>query len=349
MTKPQTYAVPADWNDLPLSGEQGASAGVIRARDEDFQVDEVLGFEADGEGEHVMLLVQKRGFNTEQVVKMLAKHAGIPPRDIGLAGLKDRNAVTTQWFTVGMAGAVEPDWSELNGDRLSIVTVTRHRKKLRRGVLLGNRFRIVVSGLKADPKRLLESLQRVKQVGVPNYFGEQRFGHEGRNLESAAGLLFGHKRVKNRSLKGIFLSAARSHVFNRVLARRVAEGTWNQLMPGDVASLHGSRSIFEIEQPDAELQRRLNEFDIHPSGPLWGKGELKSHLSCLELEKDVLAPLQDWCEGLERVGMKQERRALRLPVVDLKWDISESQLVLEFFLPSGTYATSVLREIVAYA
>jgi tRNA pseudouridine13 synthase len=322
--------------------------GVMRATPEDFAVDEVLGFEPDGEGEHQLIHIRKRNTNTDWLAKQLARFAGVKPMDVSYAGLKDRNAVTTQWFSVGLAGKPEPDWKQIENDEIQLLQVARHRRKLRRGALKGNRFRLHITQLSGDLTGLEECLQRVTRDGVPNYFGEQRFGFDHGNLRRADAMFRGEFRERDRHKRGLYLSAARSYLFNEVLSRRVAEGTWNLPLPGEALILAGSHSFFVADEIDTTILGRLEEWDIHPSGPLWGRGELASHAEARALEQEVLAVYSDWCSALEKEGLEQERRALRLPVQDLSWIIDEEQkvLTLSFMLDAGSYATTVLRELV---
>ena len=322
-------------------------SGVMRARPEDFFVDEVLGFEPEGDGEHVLLHIEKRNTNTQWLADQLARFAGIPKRDVSYAGLKDRNAITRQWFSLGLAGAAEPDWASLSIDNVQVLQHARHRRKLRRGTLQGNRFQLVIRELQGDLAALEARLQQVAEQGVPNYFGEQRFGHNGANLQHAHAMFQG-KRIKDRHKRSLYLSAARSGLFNELLSARVAAGNWDQAIAGDVMLLAGSNSYFVPDTIDAEIRQRLATFDIHPSGRLWGKGESSAQAQAAELEANVAQAHPEFCRGLEQAGLKQERRSLRLPVTGLKWelDASQQQLRLDFFLPAGSYATTVLRELV---
>jgi tRNA pseudouridine13 synthase len=329
------------WGDMPASGR-------LRVVPEDFQVTEIPLLEPEGDGEHVWLLVRKRLQNTADVAALLARCAGVPLRDVSYAGLKDRQAVTEQWFSVHLPGSAAPDWSALESPDVSILREARHSRKLRRGALQGNRFRIKVRDLVADPALLRQRLETIAAEGVPNYFGEQRFGRDGSNLRTA-GRLFRNPHMRlSRHQRGLVLSAARSQLFNAVLSRRVSEGSWNRALPGDALQLQGSHSYFVAAAVDAELQQRLAEHDVHPTGPLHGRGTTPVAGEPLALETAVLAGYGDWRAGLEAAGLKQERRALRLTVDGLDWrQPAADVLSLEFPLPAGAYATSVLRELLS--
>ena len=320
------------------------NTGIIRQHVEDFIVDEIPSVEFSGEGEHVCLHIRKRGLNTEDVARQLSQLAGVKRRDVSFAGMKDRHAVTSQWFSVYLPGVEDPDWQVLNTDSVEILEVIRNSRKLRRGTLTGNTFKLIVRDFDVDVADLDSRLQSIREKGVPNYFGSQRFGRGGTNLDNALAM-FGGRRVK-REQRSHYLSAARSMLFNTVLSQRVNEKSWNSILDGEVCMLAGSRGFFTSDVVDDELLRRVNEFDIHPSGPLWGKGELPSKQQVHELETTALAELSQWREGLEKAGLKMERRSLRLMVEDLKWEYADKMLVLEFSLPAGCFATAVLREIV---
>lgn len=333
---------------LPCAFEGPPVAGKLRQQPEDFQVEELLSFEPSGSGEHALIKVRKRGENTLWVTRQLARVAGVPSRDVGYAGLKDRHAVTTQWFTVGLAGKLEPDWGACVSDSLEILEVVRHNRKLRSGAVVENRFSIHIRELKGSREALGERLDCVAAAGVPNYFGEQRFGRDGDNVNQALALFADEIRVRDRKLRGIYLSAARSWLFNAVLAERVTTKCWNRALPGDVMALDGRRAVFLAERLDDTLLRRVEEHDIHPTGPLWGQGEPMTVGAPADLEKRVASEHETLADGLIRAGMKQERRALRLRVRNLKWALGTHGIELSFGLQAGSFATAVLRELTDY-
>ncbi|MDQ2068320.1 tRNA pseudouridine(13) synthase TruD [Natronospira bacteriovora] len=327
---------------LPRAHGGPAGSGLIRATVADFRVDEVLGFDPDDDGDHWLLHVEKRNANTHWVARQLASAAGVGVRDVGQAGLKDRRAVARQWFSVPVTGSSSPrDW-RLEDAR--ILAVHRHRRKLRTGSLKGNRFLLVVRDLDVDSAELDKRLARVASHGVPNYFGPQRFGRDGDNVEQ---LLRGRlpRRGNRRSL---LLSAGRSWLFNQVLAERVRSGTWHQVMAGDRMILDGSRSHFAADMVDEELVRRCRIGDIHPSGPLWGGGETPASADVAALETAAAHGAPALLECLTRARLEHDRRPLRLKVSDLLWSSTTDTLQLSFQLPAGAFATAVLRELIDF-
>ncbi|HEX4300304.1 MAG TPA: tRNA pseudouridine(13) synthase TruD [Gammaproteobacteria bacterium] len=318
----------------------------IRAAAEDFRVDEVLGFAADGDGPHVLLHVEKRGANTHWVAEQLARHAGISPREVGYAGLKDRHAVTTQHFTLPLDRKPEPDWSALGLPDIRVLKSERHRRKLKTGSLEGNRFRLVLRGFDGPITMLMPKLEAIKSGGVPNYFGEQRFGRGAANIQKAEAALSGKLRIHDRRLFSLLLSTARSLIFNDLLSARVEAGNWNKLLSGEVMMLDGTHSVFRAVEGDPELSGRLQRGDVHPTGPLWGRGEPMTSGEVQALEAEVAARHPALTKGLAKVGVDMARRSLRLAVRDFAWQTEGDTLILEFFLPAGAYATTVLRELV---
>ncbi len=332
---------------LPHAHGQPALSGRLRTIPEDFQVREELDFALDGAGEHVWLWVRKRNANTEWVARRLAEQAGVTVGAVSYAGLKDRHAVTEQWFSVHLPGRAEPDWIATADPDFSVLNAVRHSRKLRRGALSGNTFRITLRELDGDPAELTARLKLIAATGVPHYFGEQRFGHEGGNLERAEAMLSGKEKVRDRHKRSLYLSAARSALFNAVLARRVADRTWDQALPGEVLMLAGSHSIFAVDEVDETIRQRVAAFDLHPTGPLWGAGELRSGGPVRALEEAVAATLPVFRDGLTGAGLVQERRALRLTIQDATLEcVDPRTAVLGFHLPAGAYATTVLRELI---
>ena len=260
---------PHNWSRA--SGEP-VVRGRIRSQPEDFVVVEEPSFEPSGQGEHLLVRVRKRGCNSAWVARRLAQMAGTRIGDVGYAGRKDRWAVCEQWFSIRMPGTRSMRAEELCDREFTALEVVRHERKIRTGALRANRFEITVRAVEGELPTLGERLGSIAVKGVPNYFGEQRFGRGASNVAAAEAMFSAQLRV-SREQRSIYLSAARALLFNRVLDARVKGSTWNQALSGERMILDGSRSSFLCEQIDTTLMERLDEWDIHPSGPLWGRGE----------------------------------------------------------------------------
>jgi tRNA pseudouridine13 synthase len=324
----------------------------LRSVPEDFVVDEILAFGPDGDGEHRLLRVRKIDCNTDWVARRLAALAGVPHKVVGYAGLKDRRAVTTQWFSVHLGPRPEPDWSLLAGDGIEVLESHRHKRKLRRGVLAGNAFEILLRDVDGDVEALAARLDAVSQAGVPNYFGPQRFGRDEANLHRANAMFAGvpaaddRGRSAGRHLAGLYLSAARSQLFNELLATRVERGDWHHALSGERLQLRGSHSHFLAETVDERIRHRVATGDAQPTGPLFGAGAPLTSGEVANLEASVLARFPHWSRGLAEAGLKQERRPLVLHPEALSLEQSApDQLRLRFTLPAGSYATTLLREL----
>jgi len=423
-TKPATES----WPRL-LAGERPLR-GVIKADYEDFEVDEIPLYPADGEGTHTYFLLEKRGLTTMQAVSDVAAALGVRRMDIGYCGLKDARAVTRQWMSVEH---VDPAAVQaLQVPRMRVLDVTRHRNKLRLGHLRGNSFVIRVRPEQNDPttdrgpsreasdgfdrsgeRRVRAALDELSRRGVPNYFGAQRFGMRGDGWEIGRAIvrselsdaldillgrpddrdhgdirrartayeqgdleaaheawprLFRDERAALRALsqsrgnkkraflaipqamRGFFVSAYQSHLFNRIVARRIATGL-DRLMLGDLAFRHLSDSVFEVLDVEVE-QPRADAGEISPSGPLVGYRMSQPTHEPGEMEQTLLAEeslaLDDFRTKFLRV--KGGRRPLRFPIADARVELADDErgayLALRFTLPRGCYATSVLRELV---
>ncbi|WP_350977705.1 tRNA pseudouridine(13) synthase TruD [Shewanella sp. AC34-MNA-CIBAN-0136] len=318
----------------------------LRTNNSDFIVKEILPFTPTGEGEHHMLHVRKNGMNTVYIAEILAKFAKVHPKEVTYAGQKDKNAITEQWFGIRIPGKETPEWTELNDDKLTILSSSRHSKKLRIGALLGNRFVLTLRNIN-DTADVESRLQQIAKLGVPNYFGEQRFGHDGKNLILGRQMLSGGRNIKDRHKRSMYLSAVRSNIFNQVVSFRLANHQVDTVA-GDCVMLAGSKSYFTAEVWDDVLNSRLAEKDIQLSAPLWGRGTPLAQGEALALELTPLAELSADLQGLEEAGLSQERRPLLLEPQGMKWQFDADTLTLEFVLPAGSYATSVLRELADY-
>ncbi len=331
--------------DPPRAHGEPPAAAQLRAAPEDFVVEEDLGFEPAGSGAHLLLRVRKRDANTRWVARTLARIAGCRTSDVGYAGLKDRHALATQWFSVPRPREAV-GWARLGEPDFEVLEAHGHTRKLPRGALAGNRFAVRLRAPDGDAARLAARLaprlEEIARRGVPNYFGPQRFGREGANLAHAGEEL----RSLARERRGFVLSAARSALFNAVLAERVQEGSWEHLEAGDLAVLDGRGSYFCIEAPDESLSARARALAVHPSGPMWGRGVPPTRARVLELELRVAAGLAVQSGLCASAGMVQERRSLRLAVGGLGCAVEEGAVVLRFRLARAGFATAVLRELI---
>ena len=332
---------------LPRAHGEAVLSARMRSVPEDFRVEELPSFEPSGSGEHQLLTIEKRGMNTAYAARLLAEWAGVQEMAIGYAGLKDRHALTVQRFSVHLPRRMAPDIALLEREgELRVLDHHWHSRKLPRGALAGNRFGLLLRDVQGAPDAIDQRLARIAEAGVPNYFGEQRFGREGDNIAQARSMFAG-RRVR-REQRGILLSAARSQLFNRVLAARVERGDWDRALPGEVWMLDGTRSVFGPQPLDDALEARLQQMDIHPTGPLWGRGALRSADDVAGIENAALADEESLAlkKGLERAGLSQERRALRVRPGGLEWTRpTPDTLALSFSLPAGSYATAVLAEL----
>jgi tRNA pseudouridine13 synthase len=333
--------------DWPRAGGDPAGGARLRDAPEDFEVTELLGFAPAGEGEHAWLQLQKTGLTTHELQQRVARCAGVARRDVGFSGIKDSRAVTRQWFSVWLPGRADPHWEGLAGEGdVQVLAVARHLRKLKRGVHRGNRFRLVLREVTAKRSELERRLQRVRLQGFPNYFGEQRFGYRGSTLAQAqAWASAGGARV-SRNRRSLYLSALRASLFNSVLAERVDSGDWNRLLAGDVCMLQGTRSVFAVSEPDAELRQRVLAGDLHPALPLWGRGERIGSGESDRRQTLRLAADAATCRFLEQAGMTLAYRPARALADDFCWQFCDDGVLrLEFVLGAGSYATALLREV----
>jgi tRNA pseudouridine13 synthase len=326
--------------DAPRAGADPQLTGTLRATPEDFVVEEDLGFAPDGDGAHLLLKVRKRNANTGWVAQELARGLGCQVRDIGFAGLKDRRAVAIQWFSLPATPRSLAQAPGFENPEFTVLEVHRHRRKLPRGALAGNRFTIRIRNYTGTEAQLQERCESIGRCGVPNYFGPQRFGREASNLSRLAAPRPGRP-------DGFVLSAARSLIFNAVLGERVRQGSWGTLEPGDVANLDGRGSVFPVAEVTPDLPQRLAQQEVHPTGPMWGVGELMTRGVVLELEQRIAGQLAEACRYVSEAGLRQERRSLRLKVRDLTGQMAAGEVLLRFWLRSGSFATAVLREFLS--
>jgi len=337
--------IPA-WHELPTAWGGPLSPARFRVQPEDFQVFEVPLVSPGGEGEHCWVHVRKRNSNTQWVARQLARFAEVSLSAVSYAGLKDRNAVTEQWFSVQLPGRPDPDWKSLPQADFEVLQAARHSRKLKTGALKGNRFCLRIHNVNASTDGVNQRMQQLACGGFPNYFGPQRFGHNAGNLAEAEKLFTRPGSRLPRHKRGIYLSAVRSALFNQVLAARVEDGRWNTAMPGDALQLEGKSACFVADAIDEQIDHRLQALEVHPTGPLCGDGEVLVRGQAARYEAGQLQACREWIEGLQRFRVAAARRALRAVPGDLKWRLdADGSWVLEFFLAAGCYATSLLREV----
>ncbi len=331
----------ADWP--PLTGR-------IRVAAEDFVVEEIPAYEPAGEGEHTFLRITKRGLTSAAVRERLARAFGVPPEAVGMAGFKDRHAVTTQTFSVPHP---DPEFVRAQVQAaLPEVTVhwaRRHRHKLRTGHLRGNRFRIVVRGVPPDALERAQAMAaRLRQVGVPNYYGPQRFGRLGDNPARGRALLEG-RGPRKKWLRNLLISAYQAELFNRYLARRVTQGAFTRLLRGDIAQKAATGGMFVVDDPEAEAERYARG-EIHFTGPIFGYKMWRAEDEAGALEQAILDEEGLSPDAFRRVRAKGTRRVGRLWLDDLQVaDAGPDALVFTFTLPKGGFATTVLREFGDFA
>ncbi|AUX94552.1 tRNA pseudouridine(13) synthase TruD [Mixta gaviniae] len=329
-----------------LHGKPGIQ-GQLKASPEDFAVIEDLGYEADGEGEHLLVRIRKTGCNTRFVAEALAKFAKIHPRDVSFAGMKDRYAVTEQTLCLRLPGKETPDFSVFSLEGCEILQLARHKRKLRTGALAGNAFKLVLRQI-SDRAALEARLQQVCAGGAPNYFGQQRFGFQGSNLDQAKRWAANEIRVRERNKRSFLLSAARSVLFNQVVSDRLAQqGSLTQAMPGDALQLTGRGSWFvAAEEELPQLQPRIENNELRITAPLPGRGEWGSRDAALAFEQQSLADETALMALLERERVEAARRAMLVIPRDMRWSwCDDATLTLSFWLPAGSFATSIVREL----
>ena len=321
--------------------------GLYKQQYEDFIVIEELGFDLTGEGEHILVYLEKKDCNTIYVAEQLAKYVGISAKNVSYAGLKDRQAVTQQWFSLHMPGKETPDFSQFDLAGCRILQINRHNKKLKIGALKGNRFKIILRNL-SDKQAIEPKLNLIKQYGVPNYFGEQRFGREQNNMTQAIKWASGEISVKDRKKRSFYLSAARSAIFNEIVSQRIEQNIQQTVLDGDILQLSKSNSWFVSSSDELPmLQQRLQNSEINITAPMVGDSPLGTTSVALEFETNCLKRWSCFEELFKKERMATIRRSILLRPEQLEWQwISENDIKISFYLPSGCYATSVLRELI---
>lgn len=316
---------------------------LLKAECADFVVKEQLGYDMSGDGEFVAVKVRKTDCNTLFVGEQLAKFAGISARNMSYAGLKDRKAVTEQWFSLQMPGQPTPDFSQFSLEGVEILEVTRHQRKIRIGSLQGNHFEILLRNVE-ETDELKVRFDFMAKNGFPNYFTEQRFGRDGNNLTQALRWANGEIKVKDRNKRSFYLSAARSEMFNLIVSKRMELDLAQQILVGDVLQLNGSHSWFVVDESEdlAQLQQRLAQQDVLLTAPLIGEEEK----SAVDFENEIFAQHQALFALMRQERMKAARRPILMQPQNFQWQFEPNGLRLQFALPAGSYATALIRELV---
>nr|WP_246386494.1 tRNA pseudouridine(13) synthase TruD [Litorivivens lipolytica] len=328
---------------MPYAWGEPTVRGQLRVEPEHFQVTETLDLEFTGAGEFDWVYVEKRELTTPEAAELLQQFSGA--RDISYSGMKDKDGITRQWFSLQMLGQPSADWSTFDHPALKVLDSQRHQRKLRRGTHRYNHFQLVLAGV--EHGHIAARIERIAEHGFPNYFGEQRFGREGNNLEQARRWLTSRRKV-SRFKRGLWLSVLRAHLFNSVVAERVRQGNWNKPLDGDLFCLGDGNSVFQ-ESDSALAKARVEAGEIHPSGPLPGKvGRTHVTEEALALEDSVLAAEEGVVAALVDRRVDAARRPLRVLPLGLTARATEPGCLIEFSLPRGCFATALVRELIDY-
>lgn len=353
MTLDKEYSFARVYQSLNLSA-------TLKSVAEDFVVEEFIPVEFSGEGEHCWLYIEKRDCNTDWVAQQLASYCGVKKMAVSYAGLKDRHALTSQWFSVQLPGLPTPEWEDFEhrfgadtkddarGESVRVLQSCRHNRKLQRGALKSNKFKITLRGLSdtsdVTHELLAQRCQIIAQQGVPNYFGTQRFGRDRNNLDAAAKLFTNPRYRLPKHKRSIYLSAARSWLFNCILSERIKLNVWNKCLPGDVFMLEGKSACFK-DDSSSDITTRLENNEIHPTAPLWGDGDVMVLSEAAALESRIIEQFPVYRDGLVAARVQAQRRACRLIPAQLEYLREDDDCIVSFALPAGSYATEVLAEI----
>ena len=323
--------------------------GVLKHSPDDFAVDEIPAYQPEGEGEHLIVRLTKRGITTREVQKELAQVYGVSERDVGYAGLKDKHALATQYFSVWLKNQNDPERAYALQERLPVRvhSTGRHRNKMKPGHLRGNTFSVRISGLSLSPAdaaaRAREIAGVLERHGVPNIYGPQRFGTDGGNAQQGYELLRGERTVRKKWLRRLLLSAYQSYLFNYYVLLRFRRGLYRSVVAGDIAQKYDTGGIFQVENEAAE-QLRLEAGEICYTGPIFGKKMKPASGAAGELEEQTL---EDNTVSREELCAAKVSGSRRMGIVIPRIGIEEEEqgICLDFTLPKGAFATVVLREI----
>lgn len=335
------------FNDLTYLHGKPQGQGLLKANPEDFLVVEDLGFSPDGEGEQLLVRILKNGCNTRFVADALAKFLKVHAREVSFAGQKDKHAVTEQWLCVRLPGKEMPDLSKFELEGCQVLEYARHKRKLRLGALKGNAFTLVLREV-SNREEAEARLQAIADKGVPNYFGAQRFGLGGSNLLGALRWAQSDAPVRDRNKRSFWLSAARSALFNQLVSERLKKPDFNQVVDGDALQLAGRGSWFvATDEEMPELQSRVDHRELMITASLPGSGDWGTQRAALEFEQQTLAEETQLQSLLLREKVEAARRAMLLYPQQMSWNWWDDVTVeVRFWLPAGSFATSVVRELI---
>lgn len=335
--------------DLPyISEEIKGIGGNIKKTPEDFVVEEIPVYQPEGEGEHLFVHITKKGITTKEVQKALAGIYHVNTRDVNFAGIKDKQAIASQYFSVWLKNKENKELAYKLEEELplKINSLTYHRKKIKQGHLLANAFNIKISQPEYSPEQAITQIQHIIDIihrkGLPNFYGQQRFGIEGDNAQKGYEILTGKRKEKNKWFRRFLLSAYQSHLFNHYLVLRINQGLYEKIMEGDIAKKHDTGGLFVVENK-IEEQKRLENKEICYTGPIFGKKMKATKGEAAQLEEKILADNHVAWEDLLQAKLNGTRRqGIIIPVIQANKE--EEGIRLRFTLPKGAYATIVLRE-----
>ncbi|NVD05667.1 tRNA pseudouridine(13) synthase TruD [Vibrio sp. JPW-9-11-11] len=323
-----------------------SAKGKLKAKPEHFQVNENLGFEFSGQGEHLMVRIRKTGENTSFVANELAKACGVKSKDVSWAGLKDRHAVTEQWLSVHLPKGDTPDLKPFLAQypSIEIIATDRHNKKLRPGDLTGNQFVVTVSEV-TDIEDVVKRLEAIQRIGVPNYFGSQRFGNQGNNLTEARRWGRDNVRTRNQNKRSLYLSAARSWIFNTIVSARIEQDIFNRAVAGDIVYQQGELVAVDANAVD-QINDRVAERQCQLTAALAGDNALPTTEQALALEQPHLEAEPDLMALIRGNRMRHDRREIALVPQQLSWQVEDNSITLQFVLDAGCFATAIIRELI---
>jgi tRNA pseudouridine13 synthase len=335
--------MPDKFGRIYLTDDLPGIGGRIKDHPEDFVVEEIPLYDFSNRGNFAFLLLEKTNLSTLELVDLIRKQLNLGDEEVGLAGWKDKRAITRQWVSVPRDKVTERRLEQLAGDGIQTVEQRSHSHKLRTGHLLGNRFSILIRQANTEAENMTQAIiQQLHTRGLPNFYGPQRFGASGKNPEKGLALLLGQYRLRSVRKRKLLVSSYSSLLFNLTLKKRMEQNLFAKLLPGDIAKKHDTGGIFLVSDPEKE-QPRADRLEISATGPIWGKKMKRAGDAAAALEEEILSS-----QGLTPDVFRQQpgsRRSLRIALKEVNVCQEKEGLRLEFFLPKGSYATVLLDEI----